>query len=85
MSSILHFAKGTGKFSSQHDNPPQMGYRWVRGDPRITPVWVLFRISRFRIRKIRKTGKNGKRHVTYQIKALDILVNTRTVFITESC
>ena len=73
--SILHFTKGTKNFYSHHYNPPQMGYRWVRGDPRITPVWALFRISGFRIGKSGKTGNPEKCHVTYQIKALFKLVD----------
>ena len=40
ISSILHFTKGTRNFYSHHYNPPQMGYRWVRADPRITPGWT---------------------------------------------
>ena len=47
-----------------------MGYHRDRGDPRITPVWVLFRIL-----KSGKTGNPEKYHVTYQIKALFKLVD----------
>ena len=77
--SLLHFTKGTKNLCSRHDNPPQMGYRWVRLDPKITPGWKQIQISGFRIPKIRKTGKFRNFHVTYQIKALDALVHVNSL------
>ena len=52
-----------------------MGYRWVRLGLRMNAWGTLFRISGFRVRKIRKNRKTGKIHMAYQIKAVGKLVN----------
>ena len=59
--SILHFTKGTKNFYSHHYNPPQMGYRWVRADPRITPGWTHPGNSGSGTGKSGKTGKSVSR------------------------